>query len=48
VDVAESSGHEILDLDAVEVLRRAFPLKFDHPLEQPEVVVQIPIIYKLQ
>ena len=48
VDVAESSGHEVLDLDALEVLRRAFPLKFSQPLDQPEVVVQIPISYKLQ
>lgn len=48
VDVTESSGHEILDLDALEVLRRAFPLKFTQPLEQSEVVVQIPISYKLQ
>lgn len=48
MDVAESSGHEILDMDALDVLRQAFPLTFDQPLTQPEVVVRIPITYTLQ
>ncbi|TAJ09792.1 MAG: TonB family protein [Nitrospirae bacterium] len=48
VDVAESSGHEILDLDAIEIIKRACPLHLRQPLGRPEVVVQVPISYKLQ
>lgn len=48
VDVAESSGHEILDMDAIEIIKRACPLHLKQPLGRPEVVVQVPISYKLQ
>ncbi len=48
VDVAESSGHEILDMDAIEIIKRACPLHLRQPLGRPEVVVQVPISYKLQ
>jgi protein TonB len=48
VDVTESSGHQILDEDALEVIRRACPLKLRHPLGRPHVVVQVPINYRLE
>lgn len=46
--VAESSGHAVLDQDAMEVMRKACPLHLKHPLGKPQVVVQVPISYKLQ
>lgn len=47
LEVAESSGHQILDLDAIEIMRQASPLKLMHALGQPQVVVQVPISYRL-
>jgi len=46
--VAESSGHSVLDQDALEILRQASPLKLKHPLGKSQVVVQVPISYRLQ
>jgi protein TonB len=46
--VAESSGHSVLDQDALAILRLASPLTLKHPLGKPQVVVQVPISYKLQ
>ncbi len=46
--VAESSGHAVLDQDAMEVMRKACPLDLKHSLGKPQVVVQVPISYKLQ
>lgn len=46
--ITESSGSDILDQDAIAVLKRATPLKLHQPLGRPEVVVQVPITYKLQ
>ncbi|MEP6886759.1 MAG: TonB family protein [Nitrospirales bacterium] len=48
VDVAESSGHSALDDDAVDVLRKASPLELAHPLGQPQVVIRVPIRYRLE
>ncbi len=48
VDVQESSGRPILDNDAIETLRRASPLKLEHPLGKPQVVIQMPIGYSLR
>ncbi|MGH7206125.1 MAG: TonB family protein [Nitrospiraceae bacterium] len=48
LEVAESSGHSVLDRDAMEIMKQASPLKLKHPLGQPQVVVQVPINYKLQ
>ncbi|MFQ5991576.1 MAG: TonB family protein [Nitrospiraceae bacterium] len=45
--IAESSGHPVLDEDAMEMMRQASPLKLKHDLGQPEVVVKVPINYKL-
>ena len=48
LEVAESSGHQVLDLDALEIVRQASPLKLLHDLGQPQVVVQVPISYRLE
>ena len=48
LNIAESSGHSVLDRDALEILRKASPIKLKHPLGQRQVVVQIPISYRLQ
>lgn len=45
--VAESSGHPILDQEALEVMRRASPLALKYPLERPEVPLLVPITYRL-
>ena len=47
-NVSESSGHSILDEDALEVIRRACPLKLRQPLGRRQVVVQVPINYRLE
>ena len=46
--VSESSGHSVLDQDALEVLKIASPLTLKHPLGKPQVVVQVPISYRLE
>ncbi|MBM4121001.1 MAG: TonB family protein [Nitrospira sp.] len=48
LQVAESSGHWVLDQDALEVVRRACPLKLAQPLGRSHVVVQLPINYRLE
>lgn len=48
VDVHESSGRSILDNDAIETLRKASPLKLDHPLGKPQVAILMPISYSLR
>lgn len=45
--VAESSGHQLLDQDAMDVMRKSCPLHLEHPLGRSQVVVNIPISYKL-
>jgi protein TonB len=47
-NVSESSGHSVLDEDALEVIRRACPLKLKQPLGRRQVVVQVPINYRLE
>lgn len=46
--IAESSGHEALDQDAIDLLKRISPMKLKHALGQPQVVVQIPIHYRME
>ncbi|WP_447973568.1 TonB family protein [Nitrospira sp. Kam-Ns4a] len=46
--VVQSSGHQILDHDAVEIIRQASPLPLARPLGRPQVVVQVPISYRLK
>lgn len=48
VDVQESSGRSILDNDAMETLRKASPLKLDHPLGKSQVAILMPISYSLR
>lgn len=48
VAVQESSGRSILDNDAMETLKKASPLKLDHPLGKPQVAILMPISYSLQ
>jgi protein TonB len=48
LEVTESSGHAILDRDALEVMKRASPLRLKHPLGQAQVVVHVPISYQLR
>jgi protein TonB len=48
VDVQESSGRSILDNDAIETLRKASPLKLEHPLGKPQVAILMPISYSLR
>lgn len=45
--IQESSGYDLLDEDAMALVRQACPLHLKHPLGRPEVVVQIPISYSL-
>ena len=45
--IAQSSGHDILDQDALETMKQAAPLNLKQPLGQPQIVVHIPISYKL-
>lgn len=48
VNVQESSGRSILDNDAIETLKKASPLKLDHPLGKPQVAILMPISYSLR
>jgi protein TonB len=45
--IAESSGHGVLDQDALSVLRRASPLPLKHPLGRPQITILLPITYRL-
>jgi protein TonB len=47
VSVYKSSGHAALDSAALEAVRLAFPLHMLHPIEKPEIVVNLPIVYSL-
>lgn len=47
VEVVKTSGHEVLDRSAREVILRASPLPLKHPLGRSRVVVQVPITYRL-
>ena len=46
--VAESSGHRVLDQDAISVLRRASPLALKHPLGKEKITILVPIAYRLE
>jgi len=45
IGVRESSGHEVLDRSALEVIKRAAR---DFPRPKEKVVLVIPIVYKLE
>lgn len=48
VAIEQSSGYRALDLEAMERLRRAFPLPLEHDIGQSHVVLRIPIRYELR
>lgn len=45
--VSESSGHEVLDQDALLVVKTASPLTLKHPLGKAQVPILVPISYRL-
>lgn len=47
-EVQESSGHEALDQDALQVLRAATPLKVDPNSSWHQATLTIPVAYRLQ
>lgn len=47
VTIKESSGHAVLDNDAMELIRKACPLALTQPLGHPEIAVQVPVSYTL-
>ena len=46
--IDESSGHAILDQDALNVVKKASPLALKHPLGQPQITILVPISYNLE
>jgi protein TonB len=48
VEIFKSSGHQSLDLAAVELLNLAAPFHFPRPLEKPQMTVKIPMSYRLE
>lgn len=48
LSIKESSGHRLLDEAAMDVIRRICPVPMKHDLGRPEVVVMIPIDYRLE
>ena len=46
--IAESSGHGLLDQDAISVLRKASPLTLKHPLGKEQITILVPIAYRLE
>jgi protein TonB len=47
LDVARSSGHSVLDEDAMASVKHAFPLRLPRSLGKTQVALQIPINYQL-
>lgn len=47
VRVAESSGHALLDQEALVVMRKASPLTMKYQLEKPQITILVPISYRL-
>lgn len=48
LSVKESSGHRLLDEAAMDVIRRICPVPLKYALGRPEVIVMIPIDYRLE
>jgi protein TonB len=46
--IEESSGHAILDQDALAVVKKASPLALKHSLGQPHITILVPISYNLE
>ncbi len=47
VFVQKSSGYNSLDAAAIEAVRLACPLHMKHALGKPQIVVTLPIVYRL-
>lgn len=47
VRVAESSGHAVLDEEALVVMKKASPLTLTHQLEKSHITILVPISYRL-
>ena len=45
--IATGSGHDVLDQAALEIIRRACPLSFPHALGRSQVVLRVPVQYRL-
>lgn len=45
--ISKSSGHDILDQDALEAVKRISPLPLKHPLGLPQQVLTLPMTYTL-
>ena len=45
--IEESSGHAILDQDALTVVKKASPLTLKHSLGEPHITILVPITYNL-
>ena len=48
VSVVQSSGHEVLDRDAIDLLRRVCPIMMREPLQRQAVAVKVPVSYSLR
>jgi protein TonB len=48
LSVAESSGHALLDEEAMVVMRKASPLRLTHQLEKSQITILVPISYRLE
>jgi protein TonB len=44
-EVVKSSGLDRIDLEAMRLVQRAFPMLLDHTLDRQQVVMRIPIVY---
>ncbi len=47
LSVAESSGHPLLDEEALVVMKKASPLTLKHQLERSQITILVPISYRL-
>ena len=47
ITVQKSSGHQILDAAAIELVKLACPLHMKHAINAPKVVLNVPIVYVL-
>lgn len=47
VQVAESSGHTVLDNEALAVVRKSSPVPLRYELGQSFITIRVPIVYKL-
>jgi periplasmic protein TonB len=48
IDIVKSSGYDVLDENARDVLRRASPIQLSRKFDESQVAIQIPIDYRLR